>query len=246
MKESVYFYTFNKCASTLFSGYVLKNIDGLKHVDYADEIYNGKLYERLIFEKNGFVYGPVRFTANPVSPVFKLLVEPLSSDEFIRNKIAIFLVRDPRDILVSGYYSFGYTHGYSSVAVIQKEQQKLRESIQNMTINEYVEKAANDLKVNFDTFIKLRNACERNVVLKYEDMLTDWDYFVANLTKYTQIKHAVIEQMYVNSRPRKKEEITSHRRSGIPGDFRNKVDKNSITFLNNLFGPILNSLEYEY
>ncbi len=40
--ESVYFYTFHKCASSLFSNYVLRNIKGLVHVDYAVQISSGK------------------------------------------------------------------------------------------------------------------------------------------------------------------------------------------------------------
>ena len=41
-RESVYFYTFHKCASTLFSKDFLPNTEGLHHLDYARLIYRGK------------------------------------------------------------------------------------------------------------------------------------------------------------------------------------------------------------
>jgi hypothetical protein len=34
-RESIYFLTLHKCASTLFSDFILKNIIGLRHIDYA-------------------------------------------------------------------------------------------------------------------------------------------------------------------------------------------------------------------
>lgn len=108
LPETVYFYTFHKCASTLFNSYILKNIKGLQHVDYASQIYGGKkINKKLNFRDKGFVYGPIRLSADPMSSVYRMLVAPTSGHEFIRDKIAIFVVRDPRDILVSAYYSFG-------------------------------------------------------------------------------------------------------------------------------------------
>ena len=72
--ESVYFYTFHKCASSLFSRYVLRNIEGLRHVDYAYQIYCGKKIREVVFHEKGFVYGPIRLSARPVSTEYRILV----------------------------------------------------------------------------------------------------------------------------------------------------------------------------
>src|SRR3954467_281701 len=50
LPESVYFYTLHKCASGLFSDYVLKNARGLRLIDYADQFYNG-VPSDLVFEE---------------------------------------------------------------------------------------------------------------------------------------------------------------------------------------------------
>ena len=106
--KSVYFYTFHKCASTLFNGYVLKNAVGLYNMDYASQIYSGERSseEKLNFNRNGFIYGPIRISAGVQGPVGEMLVKPTTQHDFVRDKIALFLIRDPRDILVSSYYSF--------------------------------------------------------------------------------------------------------------------------------------------
>ena len=242
--ESVYFYTFHKCARSLFGGYVLKNIEGLRHVDYASQIYGGEQIDNPVFEQKGFVYGPIRLSANPLSPVYKKLVEPVSDIDFIRSKIAIFLVRDPRDILVSAYYSFGYTHGFSSVDEIRARQEQRRSEIQRKTIDEYALESAHKILSNFEALDKLSKACNRSVVLKYEDMIDNWDCFVEGLTKYIGIKQTVLTQVYEKSRPREKENQDSHRRSGRPGEFRSKLKEATIASLNTTFRGVLERLQY--
>jgi hypothetical protein len=243
-RESVYFYTFHKCASSLFGGYVLKNVQGLRHVDYASRIYSGEKIDKIVFEENGFVYGPIRLSASPRSPVYKKLVEPACDVDFIRSKIAIFLVRDPRDILVSLYYSFGYTHGLSSVDGIREIQEQSRGEIQRQTIDEYALESAHSIVGNFETLDKLSKACTRSVVLRYEDMIDRWDCFVEGLTKYLEIKPTVLTQIHQKSRPREKEDQESHRRSGKPGEFGSKLKEPTIASLNTTFQDVLGRFGY--
>jgi hypothetical protein len=56
--ESVYFYTFHKCAITLFSDYELKNVSGLYNMDYAVQLYTGRrsAEKKLNFKKMGLFW----------------------------------------------------------------------------------------------------------------------------------------------------------------------------------------------
>lgn len=243
--ESVYFYTFHKCASSLFSYYVLRNIEGLVHVNYAVQIYSGKKVDGITFEDKGCIYGPIRLSADPMSPVYKRLVKPVSDSDFIRNKIVIFLVRDPRDILVSAYYSFGYTHGFSSVKEIRERQEQKRSKIQSENVDEYVMESAHSILNNFETVDRLSKACNRSVVLRYEDMIDNWDYFVKELTRYVDIKQTVLTKIYAKSRPREKEDKSSHRRSGKAGGFRSKLKGETVTYLNATFESVLERFHYD-
>jgi len=242
--ESVYFYTFHKCASSLSSRYVLKNVEGLRHVDYASQIYCGKRVKKVVFHKKGYVYGPIRLSAPPVSEEYKMLVKRASAYEFIRDRIGIFLLRDPRDIIVSSYYSFGYTHGFSPVAEIRESQEKRRNVIQSKTIDQYALESATGALCNFDRLHRLSKACNRGVVLKYEDMIENWDVFAEDLTKYIDIKPAVLGEIFEKSRPPVEEKKDSHRRSGRPSGFRDKLKPGTVASLNWTFKRVLEQCHY--
>lgn len=245
LHESVCFYTFHKCASSLFSGYVLKNVDGLRHVDYAKKIYRSGAINSLVFDKTGFVYGPLRLSIDPVLPAQKRLLEIITDSDFVRHKIAVFLVRDPRDILVSAYYSFGYTHRLARVNEIRARQEQLRYEIQSKTLDEYVLDSADSILRNFEIADRLRKACTRSVVLKYEDMIEDWDTFVNDFTKYMSVNQMVLTQIYEKTRPREREDISSRRRSGQVAGFRSKLKEDTIASINCTFNDILQRFEYE-
>lgn len=247
LPESVYFYTFHKCASTLFSEYVLKNIQGLHHIDYASQIYlNGRNNrQKLTFRKRGFIYGPIRISAGETGPVGKMLVQPTIDHDFIRDKKALFLVRDPRDILVSSYYSFGFTHGLSKVDELREAQEVTRKMIREQTLDEYVLQAAESQNHFFITLYNLSNACQRSVILRYEDMIDDFDTFAEQLLKYVFLRDSVIQAIYKKSRPNKIEDTTSHRRSGQVQGFRHKLKEGTIEALNEKLAATLTLFGYK-
>jgi len=243
--ESVYFYTLHKCASSLFGDYVLKHVRGLRLMDYADRFYNGDPVKRVTFEDQGFIYGPIRLSTGPTLAIYNRLIEPASRPDFIRDKIAIFLIRDPRDILVSSYYSFGYTHEFSTVKEIEERQRQLREVIRGKTIDAFVLEAANATLNHFNTLDRLAHACSRGIILKYEDMIDNWEEFAAGLTKHLDISRKVLRQIYQRSRPRQSEEQASHHRCGKPGGFMDKLPRATIDVLNGTFSPVLTRFDYE-
>jgi hypothetical protein len=226
---------------------VLKNIKGLQNIDYASQIYLGGRNERkkLIFKKRGFIYGPIRISAGETSPVGKMLVKPTVDPDFIRDKIALFLVRDPRDILVSSYYSFGFTHAFSKVDEIREEQEAARKMIREQTLDEYVLQAAESQNNFFNTLYNLSNACKRSVILRYEDMIEDFDTFAEQLLKYVFLRDSVIQEIYKQSRPNKIEDNTSHRRSGQVQGFRHKLEERTIEVLNEKLAATLTLFGYK-
>jgi hypothetical protein len=244
LHESVFFYTFHKCASTLFSSYVLKNVEGLRHVDYASKIYFGNMVDDASYNDTGFIYGPFRLSLRHTSPVYIKLVKNASDPEFIRHRIAIFLIRDPRDILVSQYFSFGFTHGFSPVKEIRELQQQIRSDIQTKSIDQYCIEEASKTLDGFKTAWRLNQSSSRSVILKYEDMIVNWDVFSEALTKYIDLKSKVLAQIYKRTRPVEKEDLTSHRRDGRPGSFRHKLQKDTIEYLNEVFMDVLKEHQY--
>lgn len=244
--ESIYFFTFHKCASSLFSDYVLKNIKGLRHIDYMHQIYHGKrnANKKLIFKKRGYIYGPVRLS-QPTDSDSKIIISSTTEPEFIRDKIGIFLVRDPRDIIVSSYYSFGYSHNLSRVKEIRERQIADRNLIQNKSLDEYALDSADVQAKYFEILGHIAMACERSVILKYEDMINDFELFISQLCRYVTLDKKVIKEIYQRTRPKQEEDQLSHRRSGKTGDFRTKLKKETIESLNKRLEKTLSSFGYE-
>jgi Sulfotransferase domain len=243
--KSVYLYTLHKCGSGLFTDYLLKNINGLRLVDYEDQFYTGGAVEEVTFEKRGFVYGPIRLSTGPPSTAYEKLIKLVSQPKFIRNKIAIFVIRDPRDVLVSAYYSFGYSHGLSVVKEIREQQEQERKRIQNITIDDYVLGAAHFTLNHFQILDRLTRACRRGTVLKYEDMIDDWEKFASGFTRYLDVSPETLRVAYKRCRPLEKQDPASHRRSGKTGAHREKLRPSTIAALNLILAPVLTRFGYE-
>ena len=172
------------------------------------------------------------------------LVGPLSDPDFMNDKVAIFLIRDPRDILVSSYYSFRYAHSFSADKAIRKEQEEHRKKLATQTIDQYVLESVPIIKNQFEKLMKLENACDQHVIVRYEDMINNWDYFISEITKYINIKQSVIDHVYEESRPREFENNSSHRRSGKPAGFIDKLKVETVSSLDLSLKEILERFHY--
>lgn len=243
--ESVYFYTFHKCASTLFGSYLLKHISGLRHCDYSTMIYNGSLRHPVTFAERGYVYGPLRLSAPEHSAEYQQVIAPSSDPLFVRDRTCLFMVRDPRDILVSSYYSFGFTHPLSPVDEIREQQIEEREAIQAMTVDEYALSEAEIQRRNFALLHDLYTACDRGVLLRYEDMVEDFSRFAEALCRHIDVKSRVLRNLERRSRPKSAVDASQHRRSGKPGQFRDVLSEEAIVSLNAHLSDTLSKFGYE-
>jgi len=243
--ESVYFYTFHKCASSLFSLDILKHCGGLRHKDYAQEIYSKEKWDKSVsFKPYGYIYGPIRVSARPPNPVYFKLVKNAITDDFIKDKKAIFFVRDPRDVLVSLYYSVGYSHTLSPVDMISASQTKNREEAVSMTVDEYALKYANLIAEDFNAMFKLVEACPCGVLLRYEDMIDDFDPFIQALTSIVSLDADVVNRIFTSTRPKQEENILEHRRSGKVHGFSETLQADTIDKLNNMLADVLKKFNY--
>lgn len=244
--KSVFFFTFHKCASSLFSKHILRKIDDLQHVDYANYLADKSVsYNKdLFFKENGCIYGPIRLSANGTI-VHELLVKPTAKFDFIKDKKAIFLVRDPRDILVSSYHSFGFTHPLNEVKEKANRQLGIRENIQSLAIDDYVLKNLNKQIDDFNLVVKMSSKCNMNVILKYEDMVDDFDSFISDFNKIVYLNDDIVKTLYTETRPKEKVDIHSHKRSGESRRFVKELKPETIKELNKGLNSILNQFGYK-
>ncbi|MEM7571797.1 MAG: sulfotransferase domain-containing protein [Bacteroidota bacterium] len=225
---------------------MLKNIDGLHHIDYARYLWAkpNSFDKQLDFQNTGFVYGPIRLSARNQLAA-KLLVRPASELDFVKDKTAIFFIRDPRDILVSSYYSFGFNHPLNPIPEKRKEQLKRRKAIQALTLDEYVLAYADQQIEYFDHLKAVAASCKKKAILRYEDMIDDFDLFIDEFQKVVPLNQYLIREIYKRSRPRKNISNAAHRRSGATRRFLKDLQSETIVQLNAKLAQTLSDFEYE-
>lgn len=162
----------------------------------------------------------------------------------------VLVVRDPRDILVSSYYSTAYSHSVPDGIGDKRENfLKIREGARNSTIDDYViSRSDGVLKI----FLRYKNLLLNNYphvyLTKYEEMAENFDDWLNSLLNYCQlnISEDIIKELTEeNDRIRPREEnIYRHLRKGQPGDYKEKLKPETICHLNAKFSSILADFNY--
>jgi len=159
----------------------------------------------------------------------------------IRNRRFVLLVRDPRDALVSQYFSFGRKK--SSHAVPKENADaylKTRDQIEETEIDEYVLREAPGLARKLGEYRHYLDF-DHGMVRRYEDIYYDKLMFLADIFAHFGID--ISEQIVTDVarqhdiRPAQ-EDDSKHIRKGTPGDHREKLAPATISSLNEVFRDV--------
>lgn len=237
---SIIHFSVNKAATQHVKG-VLRKIsteNGLLPVSIHDYAFVSKMpfldhlaYEQMeeykhIFKETGYLYS-----------VFGGMIENI--DNFNKYRV-VLSIRDPRDILVSNYYSVAYSHPIPPVeSNKRKEFLERRAWAKEVGIDEFVLKESNRVYSIFDRYKSSLCKYHNVGIVKYEDMIHNYQEWLMDLAKKTGMKisssleEALIKQNR-NKKP-KNEDKLSHNRKGIAGDYKEKLKEETIEKLNNKF-----------
>ena len=188
-----------------------------------------------IFKPKGYLY-----------TVFGGLVEEVPN---VDQYNVVVMIRDPRDVLVSEYFSYGFKHDAPRVKEKQAEFYQLRDHIKSITIDEYVLENAGRLQKELEKYVNFRKQHPNTLLLRYEDMINDFPSWLDRLIEYCQLnvskelKQKLIETSAKSSR--KTENLASHRRAVTPGDHVKKLEPKTIEQLNEIFKDVFSELGYE-
>lgn len=243
--QSVIFFTTHKCASVFmaeFFGKISMNSD-YKVVDYAGLIwevgnhlsipspYEDFLTENydLLYKSKGEIYAPQR--------------KPLDFPGR-KNFKHIFFLRDPRDVLVSAFHSFGFSHALPDNDEHRDTFLNERKEILEKGIDDYVIQAMNDwVKPTYTQYMKLHQESSDAAFYSYDFFRDDTKKFVAELSKYLEVSptaDAISELVAKNEKPTGAiEGGKGHRRSGKSGQYKENLKPETVTILNEELGDIL-------
>jgi hypothetical protein len=180
---------------------------------------------------------------------FRFLPEILLNPQIrLREKKSVLLVRDPRDALVSEYYSLGGKHPSHCLPDKNKEAFLERAKANaDFDIDEYVlRKATNHLRKL--TTYQSNLDFNRVLLRRYEEIYFDKRTFLIDIFAHfgLSVPIEVIEQVAAQNDIRPVEEdMSKHIRKGTPGDHREKLQKETIAKLNDIFGDTCSFYNYD-
>lgn len=187
-----------------------------------------------IFRPQGYLY-----------TVFGGLVEGIPNLEAYRT---VIMVRDPRDVLVSGFYSYAYSHAAPRSEEKMDEFEEWREFVQNLTLDEYVVEISRNLRDRLQKYLGVTAVHPQVCVLKYEEMIADFPTWLDRLLTCCQLEiSSHLRQELIDEARRsrqKKEEISQHRRQVTPGEHLQKLKPETIDYLNEYLADVLEGFGY--
>lgn len=167
----------------------------------------------------------------------------------------ILQVRDPRDILVSQYFSFGWIHEQQDW---DKSKVRERDWIRSVSVDQYVLDRAKKkdlggregLKQRYRPLLKTLKSEPNNItLLKYEDMVLDYRGWISRaLAPFRVEASSPLPEELWNAYHGEFEvtgEEQRHRRKVIPGDHIEKLRPETIARLNEVFAEELAVLDYK-
>lgn len=241
---SIIFYSLEKCGSTFVSS-ILKQLCqdlGMQWVGLGE--YNWNFMNQIngspeeisqLFKTHGYWYGYIR------DPRYWSFLDTQSYKKLL-------VLRDPRDVLTSRYFSFGKSHPIpKDNPMYRKEFLKLKIEALKSEIDDYIIKLISSHISIYEYYIQQIITQPNIVFLTYEQMVGNFDVWLDMLLAGLEldVSPQLIEQIKreVNFTV-EREDVYAHKRQVAPGDHRRKLKPETIEILNASFAEILDTLGY--
>jgi hypothetical protein len=234
---SVFFVTFHKTASSFFAKNILPNTRNLVFRNYAGQIFRNEK-PNIRFQERGYLYGPVRLSVES-GPVYENVVKPLLEQGWLEKQPVILFLRDPRDILVSYYYSQAYSHPLSDNQNIADGQLRNRKKVLDMGIDTWVLWYADFLKKYFESVFFIKRNNKNCTILTYEELIFKPEQLWEKLTSILTLDSSLKNKLLAETRPVENKDHNKHRRDGEPGNFSKYLKGETVLILNDKLKPIL-------
>ena len=162
------------------------------------------------------------------------------------NPHIILHLRDPRDVLVSLYFSEAYSHNvFQGVFDLSQSERK---KIINTGIDQYVLEYAGTFDKKYTEYQNLLTRPD-SIFVKYEDLVLNFPFWLQEVARVFGIENPTfIQRMlkkYKGEFEVKKENIHAHKRKIVPGDYKEKLTPETISKLNDILLDNLKKYQYD-
>lgn len=186
------------------------------------------------FQLPGYVFG-----------TFRWLPQRMYMPALATNK-KILLVRDPRDMLVSGYYSLRESHSLPKGDRLRARRERTRERLQEINVDEYVRGGAIGVKAKYLRTMSLLTT--KNLLLRrYEDIIFEKERFVTDIADFCEFDVPADEITKIAKKQDifpSNEDTKQHIRQVKPRNFEAKLSPETIAEVNYELRAILSEFGY--
>ena len=239
--QSVLFFTTHKAASTFFSRFFkeIEKYSGLVNLDYDSYFAGHQIPVIEATSKKQFI--------NQAYPEKGALIGPMRKVRKVPNienyKVLLFL-RDPRDVLVSYYFSMAYSHSIISKGILLNRKEALSQDLDSFVIRKLPE-----FKEKYQEYSELL-LLDNLLFYKYENMIDDPHKFLKDVEYFIgftlpQKKREEIIKQELMPPNNQNENKYSHRRSGKSRGFEDKLKPATVELLNSEFKEVLKRFGFE-
>lgn len=247
-------FSVHKAGSSLMAGLLRSYCESVKFpaVNIPETLFNQGFLEKdwhtlsevseLIVD--GYLYFGFRALPEILNPEYSSMgVDP-------RDYKTCLLVRDPRDCLVSQYFSMGRQQA-SSHALPKINPESFINSLKsqkNQEIDSYVLTHSPVLFNKLTAYLSVLKDNPNILIFRYEDIYFDKYQFLLDILEWTgiPIKIDVVKKVAEKHdiRPQK-EDVNSHIRKGQPGDHIEKLSPKTIAEVSDRFRDLMSNYGYE-
>jgi hypothetical protein len=235
-RQSVVLLTVHKCASVFLGERLalLAREIGLAPLNLGSYCFATDQSITVPLNPRGFFFGPYRAISH---------FDDAQAD--LRQFQTILVIRDPRDVLTSLYYSVAFSHKVPPGESGRKMQARRQQAI-SRDLDAFVLESAPLFAQRYQEFLPLLT-WDNVHLCKYEDLVSDPARWLAKLTEFLAadvdaefVASLITPQDFVVDG----EDRRSHKRQVTPGDHRRKLQPATIAALDRQFSSVLDTFGY--
>lgn len=248
-QSSVLHFSVNKAASQYTKSVLCRCAaeNGLVHANFSDLAFNSTFpyfndlsademhrYNH-VFKPQGYIYS-----------VFGGQVDGIRSMDDYR---VVLTIRDPRDVLVSKYFSTAFGHkeprGRDKLITFRER----RQEAQALGVDDFVITALDRVLPVYQDYADLITRHRHVHVAHYEDMIADFSYWLDGILSFCRfrISEDLREALFREAErsEMRTEDINRHLRQRKPGDHQRKLWPATVAHLNRELEPVLRVFGYQ-
>ena len=216
-RKSIVFFSHNRCASMMLNKRIQELMEGCgyRNIDYQRLVHGWPEKEREAFRWDAEVHSASgRFLPKMFYyGVFRYYVDILG----LENMHPILVLRDPRDVITSRYFSEAFAH-----VALDKVFHEHTERVRKMDVDTFVKTFAKDVEEHYSHFRENYSKMEQGVIWKYEDLIDDFEGFLVDVNEKCNLGKSgkfVAEIASKESFKVSSEDKFSHKRSVKAGSY---------------------------